>query len=1157
MNAAVGQSYLIPPNAASNIYPITFTDEAQQTLILEFDRAVTAPGTSAGWTITVGGVAVPLSGNPTAAGNFLRIVLSSGISYADRNSVLVTYNPLVGNMALTGGVEPNFTNVQAVNNYIATSADFSNGLYGEIAPVDICAPVVDVQVESNIVMSRRYRNSIHYSLPKIWIQWEYPNAFPRTLGFYAEVGGAGTGVFRSQEPYAGYPDNTLNCTWDVSIYPYLYNTGTLQPNLYVTVNQIVIQLPNYKRDNGTPAPGTGSLGIDPPVDDPRTLFCVGDDITAFVFEDETVFDCQLPVEPDLPNIYTRHVQYVYGTHTSAGIPNVFIDVNGMMVQVTDNNGAPISGTWYVNPDGTPNGAGYTTPSGFFEGPVIKYVWDFFTRTLVTPMAETYPIYHTGDFINDQAGDIFDVTLRNWGPCNAYDGGNPFTHVDAVTEFSRLRLIESPPLPTAPDVFICFGGSTTLTAVRNGAPNPGLLHWYSDAALTNEVATGNTYTPPVSAVGTYTYYVREISGSTGNCPGPAEDIVLTINPIPSTPTITRSGADFCYDGSSSVTLTANPNTPPAVSSYQWYRNGTPVGGAVTNTIVLDAIAQSGSYTVRTFGVAPTFCPSPLSPAVSVLIGQPATVNAGADQSVCSTTNSISVTGTRGGSATSSTWSTSGTGTFASPSSLTTNYTFSAADKTAGTVTLTLTTNDPAGPCPAVSDALVVTISPAATVNAGADQTICSTTPTINLSGSIGGGAGWANWSTTGSGTFADAANPVTTYTPSAADITAGTVTLTLTTNNPAGPCPASSDAMVLTIRPAATVNAGADQSICSTSTVSLTGTRGGGATSSTWSTSGTGTFANASALNTIYTPGAADITAGTVTLTLTTNDPAGPCPLASDAMTVTIFPAATVNAGPDQSICALASATLAGSIGGSAVSASWSGGTGTYAPNANTLNAVYTPSAAERTAGTVTLTLTTNDPAGPCSPVSDNMTIAIGSSPTGATIAGSGDVCFGGSSWFRVDITGGAWPYTLNYTINGTPQTYAGYTSGTHIDLGVLAVNIYTIVVTSITDNCTTPVPGLPKSYIINVNPIPTLSSTLTPAAICSATAFSYTPTSATVGTTFSWTRATVAGITPVGPTSGNGNPNETLTNTTAAPIIVTYVYTLTANGCTNTQNVTV
>ncbi len=84
-----------------------------------------------------------------------------------------------------------------------------------------------------------------------------------------------------------------------------------------------------------------------------------------------------------------------------------------------------------------------------------------------------------------------------------------------------------------------------------------------------------------------------------------------------------------------------------------------------------------------------------------------------------------------------------------------------------------------------------------------------------------------------------------------------------------------------------------------------------------------------------------------------------------------------------------------------------------------------------------------------------------------------------------------------------------------------------------------------------VNPIPALTSTLTPSAICSGSLFSYTPTSGTAGTSFAWSRAVVAGITPVGPTSGTGDPNETLTNTTAAPITVRYVYTLTANGCTN------
>ena len=56
---------------------------------------------------------------------------------------------------------------------------------------------------------------------------------------------------------------------------------------------------------------------------------------------------------------------------------------------------------------------------------------------------------------------------------------------------------------------------------------------------------------------------------------------------------------------------------------------------------------------------------------------------------------------------------------------------------------------------------------------------------------------------------------------------------------------------------------------------------------------------------------------------------------------------------------------------------------------------------------------------------------------------------------------------------------------------------------------------------------------------------------------FAWSRAAVAGITE-GATAGAGNVSETLTNTTNAPISVTYVYITTADGCTgNPQNVVV
>ncbi|HQH24765.1 MAG TPA: PKD domain-containing protein [Bacteroidales bacterium] len=574
-------------------------------LIVEFDRAVVNAGTSNGWSITIGGSPVAMVGNPVSAGNNLRIALPYPISYANRNTVLVSHTASLGTLTLTGGVKPNFSNVQAVNNYIAVAADFTNGLYGEIAPKDICAAVTDVEVEFNFTLSKRFRNSIHYCVPQVFIQWQYPAALPRTIAPFNEIGGVGSGIYRAIHTYASYPDNTDNCTWNVSIYPHLWSSGTLQPNLMVTQNMVIIILPNYKRDNGTPVPGTGDLELYPPVDDPRTLFCVGEDITAFRFRDATVFDCQLPVAPDLPNIEPRHVQYVYGTHTAKGIPNVYIDVHGTMVKVTDNNGVAISGVWHVNPDGTTNATGYTTPSGFFEGPVIQYLWDAGTKTLVTPLAQTYPIYHSGDYINDKENDIFDVTLRNWGPCNPYDPMDPFTYNNSVNDFSRLRLVGAPPLPTASDVTVCSGTPVSLSAIRNGT-NPGQLHWYNNADLHpgHQVGTGTTYSPGILADGTYNYWVREI-GTTGQfCEGPAKQVTVTVRRLLQTPPNISGPTNTCPNVKDLVFSV--PHNPPVMSPggptrYVW---SVPAGltiksGQGTRSITVDVGTTVGNKTISVY------------------------------------------------------------------------------------------------------------------------------------------------------------------------------------------------------------------------------------------------------------------------------------------------------------------------------------------------------------------------------------------------------------------------------------------------------------------------------------------------------------------------------------------------------------------------------
>jgi len=281
----------------------------------------------------------------------------------------------------------------------------------------------------------------------------------------------------------------------------------------------------------------------------------------------------------------------------------------------------------------------------------------------------------------------------------------------------------------------------------------------------------------------------------------------------------------------------------------------------------------------------------------------------------------------------------------------------------------------------ADTLELVVNDAATVDAGSDLVICETDQAM-LAGSIGGGASAAQWTTTGSGTFNDNTNLNAIYTPSGADITAGSVVLTLITNDPdgAGPCSVESSSVTLTINPAAFADAGVDQTICEGADVTLNGSISGVATNPVWSTLGGGTFDDPTNLGATYFPDAADISAGMVQLVLSTDDPdgAGGCSAASDTVDIVINSLPTVDAGPDQAVPAGNTVGLSGVLGGGATSGIWSSnGSGVF-DDVTSLNAVYTPSAADIIAGSVILILTTNDPdgPGPCTAQSDLMTVLI-------------------------------------------------------------------------------------------------------------------------------------------------------------------------------------
>lgn len=375
-------------------------------------------------------------------------------------------------------------------------------------------------------------------------------------------------------------------------------------------------------------------------------------------------------------------------------------------------------------------------------------------------------------------------------------------------------------------------------------------------------------------------------------------------------------------------------------------------------------------------------TPVSDNMTLNITPAPTADAGSDKTVCKNNPTVNLVGAvtiaSGGI-----WS-GGTGTYSpNNTSLITSYTPSAAEITAGSVTLTLTTTGN-GICNQETDNIIITFSPAPTVDAGANQTVCSNNPDATLSGSITTATG-GQWSG-GAGTFSNVNALNATYSPTSAEIAMGSVTLTLTTIGN-GNCSPESDVVTINYSPTPVVDAGADQTLCeNNANVSLSGSVSI-ATGGQWS-GGLGVFTpNSTSLNTTYTPTASEIASGSLTLVLTSTGN-GLCNPESDNITISFTAAPTVDAGTDQSVCANSpNVTLNGSVS-IASGGQWSGGSGTFSPNANSLNATYTPSAAEILAGTVTLTLTTTGN-GNCSPVSDNVVITI--EPEPITNAGANQV----------------------------------------------------------------------------------------------------------------------------------------------------------------------
>ncbi|MGQ0826823.1 MAG: PKD domain-containing protein, partial [Bacteroidota bacterium] len=298
---------------------------------------------------------------------------------------------------------------------------------------------------------------------------------------------------------------------------------------------------------------------------------------------------------------------------------------------------------------------------------------------------------------------------------------------------------------------------------------------------------------------------------------------------------------------------------------------------------------------------------------------------------------------------------------------------------GTYSITVT-----GGCNVGTASVSVTQFNAAIVaDAGPDQNVCSTSPAVTLAGSVTetGTGTWTGGTDAGFVPNRNTLNAV--YTPSAAEIVAGSVTLTLTPTNNRG-CPITANTMTIFIAPPPTAsNAGPDQTLCNTTTATLAGNA---------PAAGTGTWTLISGTATITTPSSRTSTVtGLVigsTATLRWTITSGACAPSFDEVDIIILSSPTVAAaGPDQNLCNVTTATLAGNA--PAV------GTGAWTVFAGTATITTPASPTSGVTGltigsSVTLRWTISNSV--CPPSTDDVVITVAALPTVAAAGPDQSLC---------------------------------------------------------------------------------------------------------------------------------------------------------------------
>ncbi|WP_207493383.1 PKD domain-containing protein [Aridibaculum aurantiacum] len=412
------------------------------------------------------------------------------------------------------------------------------------------------------------------------------------------------------------------------------------------------------------------------------------------------------------------------------------------------------------------------------------------------------------------------------------------------------------------------------------------------------------------------------------------------------------------------------------------------------------------------------------------------------------------------------------------------------------------------------------------NAGPDTTVCFNATSIALAGTATGTTSSVSWSSTGGGSFTNGNTPTPTYTFGGNDKTTLSVTFTYTANPVSGSsCPATSDNLIVTIRPENKITNATPRTICSGATLSYSPTASGTGSTFTYTstvTSGaaTGNTATGSGnINDVLVNASSTVDA-VVTYTVTPHKDG--CSGTPSSFTVTVKPQPNISstAFTHPTTCGGGNGTI--TLNGLIPSTTF---TVTYTKNGGSPTTVTLSSSAAGElmipslgAGTYTSISVSSSPNNCASNSVGPITLTDPSAPAAPTVSSNSPLCSGPGNTLNL---------IANSTTPGVTYSWNGPASFTSTSATPSRTDVTTAF--SGTYNVTVSLNGCTSSGSVNVviNASPANPVVTTPVDYCQGATASPLQATATAGNTLNWYDAPTGGT----PSSATPTPSTTTAGT--------------------------